>query len=220
MSEACRLCGAPGAELFWRGDKRSYYRDFLRCGECDLIFVPDEFLLSPEQERARYELHQNDPADEGYRAFLGILVDEIVPLLTPGATGLDYGSGPTSALVSILRERGFNMREYDLYFSPDEDALAGSYDFITCTETVEHFREPLMEFDRMAEALSPGGTLGIMTDMPASEWDAEQFAGWRYTTDDTHIAFFSSATMAWLARRYGWVLRRPQPRVTLFGNRG
>jgi SAM-dependent methyltransferase len=220
MSEACRLCGAQDTELFWRGDKRSHHRDFLRCGECDLIFVPDEFLLSPAQERARYELHENDPADEGYRAFLGMLVDEIVPLLTPGARGLDYGSGPTSALVQMLRERGFDMRGYDLYFSPDRDALVGSYDFITCTETVEHFREPLVEFDRMAGALAPGGTLGIMTDMPEGEWDAEQFARWQYTSEETHISFFSPATMSWLARRYGWRLRIPRPRVALFGNGG
>ncbi len=220
MSEACRLCGAEDAELLWRGDKRSHDRDFLRCGECDLVFVPDEFLLSPEQERARYELHENDPADEGYRAFLGRLVDEIVPLLAPGARGLDYGSGPTPALVQILRERGYHMQGYDLYFAPDQGALAGSYDFITCTETVEHFRDPLVEFDRMSAALAPCGMLGIMTDMPEGEWDAAQFAQWHYTFDDTHIAFFSPVTMSWLARRYGWRLLVPRARVALFVNEG
>jgi len=220
MSEACRLCGTQGAALFYRGDRRSYHRDFLRCVECDLVFVPDEFLLTPERERARYELHENDPEDEGYRAFLSTLVDEMIPSLAPGARGLDYGSGPTPALMQMMRERGFDMQGYDLYFAPDEGALAGSYDFITCAETVEHFRDPLVEFDRMSAALAPGGVLGMMTDMPEGEWDAEQFAQWHYIFDDTHIAFFSAATMSWLARRYGWHLRMPRARVSLFVNEG
>ncbi len=180
-----------------------------------MVFVPDEFVISPAQERARYELHHNDPDDEGYRQFLSRLLDEVTPRVPPEAHGLDYGSGPEPALVGMLREFGFEALGYDLYFAPDESALATVHDFITCSETVEHFRRPLMEFDRMDAALAPGGLLAIMTSMPEGDWDAGRFAGWHYPTDETHICYYSVRTMEWLAAHYSWQLRIPRPDVAL-----
>lgn len=208
MSTRCRLCGAGDVRLLYRGDARAQGREFLLCARCDLVFVPDEFLVTPAQERARYLKHRNDPGDEGYRSFLGRLLHVLVPLLPPGARGLDYGCGPTPVLMTMLGDLGFPMRGYDLYFRPDDAALRESYDFITCVETAEHFRAPLEEFERMAGSLRPAGVLGLMTALcPENSWSATGLARWHYISDETHICFYSPRTMAWLAQRFAWSLR-------------
>ena len=199
--------------MLHRGEKRSHYRDFYHCEECDLVFVPDRFLLNPADERERYLLHENNPADEGYRAFLSRLADEVVPLLEPGAEGLDYGCGEPPVLVMMLRERGFEVEGWDLFFAPDAEPLARSYDFVTCSETAEHFRRPLIEFERFDRMLRPGGALGVMTQMLD---DRSEFESWHYHYDETHICFFSPQTMRWIARRFGWSVRFPRESVTVF----
>lgn len=214
QTEPCRLCGSSETALLHRGEKRSHQREFHHCGQCDLIFVPDSFLLNPAEERERYLLHDNDPADEGYQAYLRNLLDEVVPLLEPGAEGLDYGCGDPPVLAMMLRERGFSVEGWDLFFSPDAEPLDRRYDFVTCSETAEHFRRPLIEFERFDRLLRPGGVLGVMTQMLES-W--AEFSEWHYRHDETHICFFSPLTMQWIAERFGWTVSFPRESVTVFG---
>ncbi len=225
MSEACRLCGSAQTRLFFEGGARAHDREFHQCASahaaCDLVFVPDRFLLSQQAERERYVLHENDPADEGYRAHLRNLLDEIAPLLPPGAEGLDYGCGEPPVLVMMLRERGLRAEGWDLFFSPDaaplERARERPYDFVTCSETAEHFRAPLTEFERLNRLLRPGGVLGVMTQM-LDDWSA--FGDWHYRFDATHISFYSARTMRWLAKRFGWSVNFPREHVTVFRKPG
>ena len=105
------------------------------------------------------------------------------------------------------------MRTYDPLFHPDESALEETYDFITCTETAEHFSSPRDEFDRLQALLKPLGWLGVMTGM-LEDWS--EFGDWYYHRDPTHISFFSRRTMSWIADRYSWKARFPRPNVVLF----
>lgn len=213
MIEPCPLCGSDGATLLHKGGKGSGYRDFLHCAVCDLVFVPRSQQLDPEAQRARYLQHNNDVDDLAYRAFLGRLYYALKLHLTPGASGLDYGAGPGPALQRMMLDDGFDARIYDLYFHPDESALAQTYDFITCTETAEHFADPMREFARLDALLRPGGWLGVMTGM-LPDWDA--FPAWHYHRDPTHINFFSRLTMRWLANRHHWQPHFCGRDVTLF----
>ena len=52
---------------------------------------------------------------------------------------------------------------YDPLFAPDRGVLQATYDFVTCTETAEHFHDPALEFARLDALLRPGGLLGLMT---------------------------------------------------------
>ncbi|MFO8081902.1 MAG: class I SAM-dependent methyltransferase [Armatimonadota bacterium] len=210
---ACRLCGSKNTRLLLDGGVRSHHREFYHCAECDLVFVPDRFLLNPADERARYLLHENDPDDEGYRVFLARLADEVTPLLEPGAEGLDYGCGDPAVLVMMLRERGFKVEGWDLFFSPDATPLERGYDFITCSETAEHFKRPLIEFERFDRLLRSGGVLGVMTKMLEDQSD---FPDWHYRYDETHISYFSPAAMRWIAERFGWNVDFPRETVTIF----
>lgn len=212
----CRLCGSENVYLLLRGGQRAHHREFLHCRRCDLVFVPDRFLLSPPEERQRYLLHENEPDDEGYWRFLARLRDSVVPLVEPGAESLDYGCGEPPVLVMMLREAGLQARGWDLFFRRDDSGLQRTYDLITCSETAEHFREPLEEFERFDRLLRPGAVLGVMTGM-LDDW--RDFGDWHYRLDATHIRFYSRRTMVWIARRFGWGVLFPRTDVTVFRTR-
>lgn len=205
----CPLCRSHRGRPF----ARAHDRDYFDCPECGLVHMAPDQRLGPEAERARYATHQNHPADPGYRAFLSRLADPLVARLTPGATGLDYGSGPGPTLSVMLEEQGFEMAIHDPYFEADPGALARAYDFITCTETVEHFFRPGDELERLAGLLRPGGWLAIMTEVFE---DREPFHDWWYARDPTHVCFYRGRTMEWIAARFGWSLDRPHRNVALF----
>lgn len=140
-----------------------------------------------------------------------------MPRLPPGASGLDYGSGPGPTLSVMVEERGFSMDIYDPYFAPDSTVFARTYDFITCTGTAEHFYHPIREFRRFDNVLQGGGWLGVMTELLLSDDD---FEGWGYHRDPTHVCFYRRETMEWIARRFGWCVTFPRKNVTLFRKRG
>lgn len=206
---ACPLCQGMALALFHHTPGRGFWR----CAACRLTFVPAAQHLAAADARAHYATHDNDPADPGYRAFLDRLAKWLVPRLTPGAVGLDYGAGPGPTLSMMLTERGFPTHVYDPFFAPDAGVLDDTYDFVTCTETVEHFADPRAEFERFNQLLRPGGWLGVMTQM---QEDDAAFAGWWYTKDPTHVAFYRADTLRWIAGWQGWDLALPAPNIALF----
>ena len=188
----CPLCGGPDAADFWRDSRRVY----LRCSCCALVFVPPAFYLSAEQEKAEYDLHQNEIDDPGYRRFLGRLAGPLLERLPAGASGLDFGCGPGPALAAILREAGCRVALYDVFYQLDRAALERRYDFICATEVVEHLHAPGEVLAELWRQLLPGGYLGIMTKLVRNR---EAFASWHYKNDPTHVCFFSESTWHWWA---------------------
>ena len=211
--EVCPLCGGSRCRFFHRSDDRHGVREFYECAACDLAFVPPRFHLSESAEVERYLMHDNDPADVGYRRFLSRLWNELKPTLRPGASGLDFGCGPGPALARMMREDGFDARLYDPHFFPDRSPLALKYDFVTCTETAEHLRAPAATFELLDSLLVPGGRLGVMTGMLE---DRSGFASWGYHRDPTHVAFYTRRAMSWIADKMGWAAEFPAQNVTIF----
>ena len=207
----CPLCQSADTTLLL--EPRHQGRQFSLCHHCGLSFVPEKFHLSEPLERARYETHENHPEDPHYRKFFLAFVEALVPRLRPGSVGLDFGAGPGPALAAMLQERGFRVSLYDKYFHPNGDVLKTTYDFITCTETAEHFRKPRNEFEKFQTLLSPGGWLGLMTGrLP----QGKTFAEWHYPKDPTHIAFYEMKTLQWIAQAFNWAVEFPAPNVALF----
>ena len=112
----------------------------------------------------------------------------------------------------MLREAGHPMRVWDPFFAPDPDALARRYDFVTCTEVVEHFHAPAAEFARLDGLLRPGGWLGITTCLQTED---ARFAAWHYRRDPTHVVFYRAATFRAIAARFGWRCELPAKDVVL-----
>ena len=175
--------------------------------------MPEAAHASVAEERARYETHRNSPADAGYRAFLDKLLVPLAAALPPGARGLDYGCGPGPAASVMMRERGFEMTDWDPLFAPGDGPPRGTYGFVVCTEVVEHLRRPAETLAALDALLEPGGTLGVLTGVLE---DDASFPGWWYHRDFTHIAFWRPETLAWAARSRGWSLERPSKDAALF----
>ena len=194
--ENCPLCAGGALADFHRDQRRAY----LQCLDCQLVFVPQGFHLSADQEKAEYDLHENDPQDLGYRSFLNRLAEPLLERLEPRSRGLDFGSGPGPCLSLMLEERGHTVALYDLYYANYPALLEVQYDFITATEVVEHLAKPLLAVEKLWGLVKPGGQLAIMTKLVASP---EKFANWHYKTDPTHISFFSVATFEYLGRQWG-----------------
>jgi SAM-dependent methyltransferase len=192
----CPLCGDEDICEFHCDRRRSY----LRCADCALVFVPPGQWPDRDRERAEYDLHRNVTGDAGYEAFLMRLAEPLMRRLAPGARGLDFGCGPGPALAAMLRRRGYEVSLYDVFYQPDESALADEYDFICATEVVEHLHRPGPELQRLWSLLLPGGWMGIMTKLVL---DQRAFADWHYKNDPTHVCFFSAQTWRWWARRQG-----------------
>lgn len=208
MSAACPLCGTD-SQPFQTVDARHYRR----CPGCELVFLVPQQWLDREAERARYDLHQNDPDDARYRHFLAPLFEALRARLAAGARGLDYGCGPGSGLAAMLQEAGFPMALYDPQYAPDAAALSGRHDFVACSEVAEHFRDPCGEFRKLDGLLKPGGWLGLMTGVLRED---VEFARWHYRRDPTHICFYTPATLHWIARAQGWRLDFIEGNIILF----
>ncbi|MDP3457804.1 MAG: class I SAM-dependent methyltransferase [Hyphomonas sp.] len=199
---ACPVCAAPGPAPYLSDRGRDYWV----CAACEACFLDPAQHLPRSAERAHYLHHRNDPADPGYRRFLSKLAGPLLARLPAASQGLDYGCGPGPALAGMLREAGHNMALYDPIFQPDTGPLRRTYDFVTCTETAEHFHQPAAEFARMMALVRPGGLLAVMTGFHPC---AESFRDWPYRQDATHVVFYRAATFRQIAAQQGWACEIP-----------
>lgn len=211
----CPVCGrrefrAPGAPPWALARDASYFR----CPRCSYVYLDRNLLAAPEEEKARYLLHRNDPADPGYRSWLEDFIRKaVLPFAPPGGRILDFGSGPVPALARLLSDRGYRVSVYDPYFAPDRTSRAGPFDLISLHEVAEHLARPYFELSRLARALAPGGRLAIRTRFAPE--DPGEFRTWWYREDPTHVGFFGSRTLAALATRLGMAVELDDGRETL-----
>ena len=188
-------------------------RNYWQCGTCEARFLEPDQRPRRDDEHRHYLTHENDPNDPGYRKFLSRLAEPLLTRLEPGMEGLDYGCGPGPALAEMLREAGHKMALHDPFFYPDQEVLARTYDFITCTETAEHFHEPAIEFDRLDSLLRPAGWLGLMTSF---QTDDALFENWHYVNDPTHVVFYRENTLRCVAACRRWTCEIPAKDIAIF----
>lgn len=207
MAPACPLCAATDSRPI-DCDGRLYFR----CGQCAMVFLDPALRLGPEAEHSYYDLHDNDPADPRYRAFLSRTLAQVTQRFEPPARGLDFGCGPGPALTAMAGEAGFPMDAYDAFYRDDRAVFTRRYDFITCTEVAEHLFSPRAELDRLWGMLAHGGALIIQTQRVLND---TRFRAWNYRRDPTHVVFFSDSSFAWLARRWNARLTLPHADVAV-----
>eukprot|EP00026_Physarum_polycephalum_P010603 Phypoly_transcript_10770.p1 GENE.Phypoly_transcript_10770~~Phypoly_transcript_10770.p1 ORF type:complete len:407 (-),score=86.14 Phypoly_transcript_10770:16-1236(-) len=114
--EPCPLCGDANTSRY----AIQFSKLFLSCPTCQLVFLHPRHHLTEDEEKKRYEEHNNSPYDQRYRSFLAPVLDELMPLLGDNYNlhGLDYGCGPGPTLSTMFREKGFKMADYDPFFKP------------------------------------------------------------------------------------------------------
>ena len=193
----CIICKNQKAAIFTNIKQKRYWK----CSYCEAIFLDKEFYLSSNDEYKHYLTHNNDVNDPRYKQFLSNLMLPLIDRIKLKSIGLDYGCGPGPALSLMLREKGYQMFNYDPFFHPKKSNLLKKYDFISCSETVEHFHNPFYEFTRFNELLNVGGIIGIMTNFHSKE---NIFENWYYIKDPTHVVFYSKNTFLIIAKMFKW----------------
>ncbi|MDZ7649747.1 MAG: hypothetical protein U5K54_22820 [Cytophagales bacterium] len=118
-----------------------------------MIFVDPKQHIAFEQEKARYEFHNNSDKDAGYVKFLDQIIQPSLPFLNSSMIGLDYGCGPNPTLSGLLARQNLICHNYDPLFGFSHPLEV--YDFLFSTETVEHFRYPKSDFMKMDALLKP-----------------------------------------------------------------
>jgi hypothetical protein len=103
----------------------------------------------------------------------------------------------------MLEKKGYVISLYDPYFWPDKEPLKRKYDFISATEVLEHLCEPAKELTLLQNLIRPGGILVVMTLFFT---EATDFSTWYYRRDPTHIGFYSSLTLEWIAKFFDFKL--------------
>ena len=193
----CPLC----FQIESRPYHQDKFRSFHECIACSIIFVSRESLISFQDEKTRYDSHENVEGDPGYEAYLKKIVDSSLPYLDPGQKGLDFGCGKTKLVEKLFHREGFAVDSYDLYFHPNESIFNNQYDFIILSEVIEHLREPREVMAKLSTLLSPTGKFLIKTKLaPATE---KEFSSWFYKRDITHVQFFNEKSFKFLSEFLG-----------------
>lgn len=210
--ERCPVCTTQRIRRFMTLQDKVYWR----CRLCEATFLAPAQWPDLDAQKVEYDKHQNDMDDPRYREFLARLGTPLLARMPAGLHGLDFGCGPGPALARMLEEAGHTVRCYDPIYAPEPAVLEDSYDFVTCTEVLEHLHQPMAEFEMLNGLLRPGGWVGVMTEFQTSD---NRFDQWHYRRDPTHIIFYRATTLNLMGARLGWTLEIPRKNIALFRKR-
>ncbi|TQD40712.1 class I SAM-dependent methyltransferase [Haloflavibacter putidus] len=194
--QVCPLCFSK-ASKFFTTSKRTFYQ----CLYCKGIFVPPVYFLSSQEEKERYQTHENDVNNVGYQKFVEPLVQQILKYTQPTDKGLDYGCGTGPVAAKLLRENGYDIQLYDPFFKDDKGILEKKYDFIFSCEVIEHFHKPQQEFTFLSDLLKPNGKLFCRTAIYSEKID---FENWYYKNDLTHVFFYHKKSFAYIRQKFDY----------------
>jgi 2-polyprenyl-3-methyl-5-hydroxy-6-metoxy-1,4-benzoquinol methylase len=173
-----------------------------------------------KEEREEYQLHNNNPFDAGYRKYLSKvtnpMIDYLERIVCQDINILDFGCGPGPTISVVLGEKGWVVQNYDPIFFPDKRALQFHYDLVSSTEVVEHFHEPRVGWDQLVSLLTDNGHLIVMTQCSDPYLNPKEFQQWRYIRERSHVVFYHSQTMKWIAKNYELQLTKLSSNVFWF----
>lgn len=200
----CTLCDHP---LTIMADE--YY--FL-CQSCGAYVKNEVYFISNDEEKSRYEHHNNDVEDINYQNFTSPITNAIIQRQRPQDLGLDYGCGPGPVISEMLKKHGYNVILFDPYFYPEHSYLNQKYDYIFSCEVFEHFKNPKYEIEKLYNLLKPNGYLYIMTHI----YEADiPFECWYYRRDPTHVFIYTKKTFEYIAGKYQMSIIKHNKRLVI-----
>jgi len=229
----CNLCGSENVTLVGNDRRRFFYL----CGNCALVFVPKEYWLSVDDERARYDLHDNNLNNDGYVTFLSHIVDvvtrvagNILPragigqrpvdvcrpekhqtannIVKAGAKVLDFGCGKEAVVCRLLKDRGIDCYGYDpIYGRTLPEPVSKSGQY-----DIIILCEVIEHLRDIKSELALIGRLlregGVVVLRTQIYESPASFPGWWYAQDLTHINFFNEKSLSVIAEMAGKSLER------------
>ena len=208
----CLVCKSKRIELFDIIKDQTYWK----CKHCCARFLDKKHYVDLQTEKKHYLKHNNNIKDIGYRKFLSKLIIPLKKKISINDLGLDYGCGHGPALIDILHGEGYKIEYYDPFFFPNENIFFKIFQFITCSEVVEHFFNPYEEFNKIDNILDHNGWFGIMTSFMIED---QFFKNWYYRRDPTHVVFYKEKTFEVIASQRNWDIIIPCKNVVLFNKK-
>ena len=95
----CKVCGSSNLESLDIENK--YYQ----CNQCELIFIDQAEIVDPDEEKERYEGHDNNHQNQGYVEMFEDFIDKLIePHLDLGEIKnvLEFGSCSTTYTALFL----------------------------------------------------------------------------------------------------------------------
>jgi SAM-dependent methyltransferase len=191
----CPLCNSMSHRF---SEYRS--KEYLQCSLCSGIFLNRIHLPSNSEELARYHEHNNDVNDPAYQRSVQPVVTAILNDFSKTAQGLDFGAGTGPVISAMLGNEQYRIQQYDPFFFK-MDLRGLQYDYIVCSEVIEHFHHPAREFTLLKKLLKKGGKIYIKTALYSRDIDFEK---WYYKNDQTHVFFYTEKTMHFIRTSYGF----------------
>ena len=208
----CTVCKNNKIEFFLNVEGLDYWQ----CGLCKATMLDSIKFISNNKEKKHYLKHNNQINDTRYRIFLSNLIEPLKDKISIDDMGLDYGCGYAPALADILKKDGFNVELYDPFFFKNENIFCRKFNFITCSEVVEHFFKPYEEFNKIDSLLAKNSWLAIMTSFMTQNY---LFKNWHYRRDPTHVVFYKKITFKIIANQRDWKINFPSKNIVLFNKK-
>ena len=208
----CTVCKNNKIEFFLNVEGLDYWQ----CALCKATMLDSINFISNNKEKKHYLKHNNEINDTRYRTFLSNLIEPLKDKIAINDMGLDYGCGYAPALADILKKDGFNVELYDPFFFKNENIFCRKFNFITCSEVVEHFFKPYEEFNKIDSLLATNSWLAIMTSFMTEDY---LFENWHYRRDPTHVVFYKKITFKIIANQRDWKINFPSKNIVLFNKK-
>ncbi len=205
----CTVCKNNKIKFFFNIKKLDYWQ----CERCKATMLNPVQFISRNEEKKHYLKHNNEINDTGYRNFLANLIEPLKEKISINDIGLDYGCGYAPGLADILRKDGFNVELYDPIFFKNENIFFRKFNFITCSEVVEHFFKPYDEFHKIDSLLATNSWLAIMTSFMTED---RLFENWHYRRDPTHVVFYKKTTFKIIGYQRNWKVNFPSKNIVIF----
>ncbi len=208
----CKICQSDTSVMTDSKKKLSYYR----CVSCGFVYLDDKFIVDKESEKEQYDLHNNSFESVGYvEMFEKFIAKAITPYEENIESALEFGCGPGPVLAELLRRKGMEVEQYDLYFYPEKVYEGKQYDLITSTEVFEHLKKPIEMLRMLVKHTNDNGYIILMTKFPPA--DDKEFLAWWYRRDVTHISFFTPKSFEVMAEKVGLkVLKTIDKNIVVF----
>jgi len=194
-TDACKICGSITRVI----DDKKIQVTYSVCDQCGFIYKNENHHLNYDLEYKEYLNHNNSFESKGYVLMFENLIDKFIKPLNISGKALDFGSGPGPVLKELLIRAGYDTYDYDPFFNPNKEYLDNKYSLITVTEVVEHFVNPMIEFNHLKSLLDESGYLVLMTQLNAPSVD-EFLKSW-YRREKSHVSFYALKTIQYIAEK-------------------
>jgi ribosomal protein L37AE/L43A len=89
---------------------------FFICSKCGAYIKDKKYYITPQEEKERYEQHNNDINDIHYIEFTSPITQAIFERFDTHHLGLDYGCGTGPVISKVLQDMNYRVNKSDPFF--------------------------------------------------------------------------------------------------------